>query len=537
MCHYSNHEIHELLNAPEGDHIEFKEAKNKYGFEEAAKYCCALANCGGGKLVLGISDKRPRKIVGSNAFTQPERTRKGLMDKLRVRVDFQLHEYEEKRILVFEVASRPVGLPVQADGISWWRDGDSLVRMSPEVLRDIYAEAGHDFSGEICHGATIDDLDSRAIEIFRKTWGEYSSNKRIANLSVEQLLQDCTAITDDGITYAALILFGKRSATLKYIPNVEIVFEYRSSVASGPAAQREDLREGFFNCFERVWELVNLRNDKQHYQDGLFVFPVSTFNERVVREAILNAVSHRDYQLGGSIFVRQYRNRLVVESPGGFPPGITIDNILDRQMPRNKRIADIFQLCGLVERSGQGMNLIYELAVKEAKPLPTFEGSDAYFVKLTLSGQIIDERMLTLIKKIGDERLEEMTTDDYLLLSALFHGKGLENIDPSKFENLAELGIVRYTERGIELSNGSLTLSSEYQAHVTSNWQSLEVNDRKKQILAFIAKNDNTTPSQLAKFTGLTQGRIRSILQELSADGLIVKVGDNRYASYVIKKN
>ena len=80
--------IDDLLNAPEGDHFEFKEAKNRYDFEEAAKYCCALANCGGGKLVLGISDKRPRKVVGSKAFEQPERTCKGLMDKLRVRVDF-----------------------------------------------------------------------------------------------------------------------------------------------------------------------------------------------------------------------------------------------------------------------------------------------------------------------------------------------------------------------------------------------------------------------------------------------------------------
>ena len=72
------------------------------------------------------------------------------------------------------------------------------------------------------------------------------------------------------------------------------------------------LRGGFFACYDRVWELVNLRNDKQHYQEGFFVFDIATFNERVVREAILNAVSHRNYQFGGSIFVRQFRDRLVV---------------------------------------------------------------------------------------------------------------------------------------------------------------------------------------------------------------------------------
>ena len=83
-------------------------------------------------------------------------------------------------------------------------------------------------------------------------------------------------------------------------------------------------------------------------------FPIPTFNESVVREAILNAVSHRNYQLAGSVFIRQFPDRLVIESPGGLPNGISLDNILDRQIPRNRRIAEILALCGLVERSGQG---------------------------------------------------------------------------------------------------------------------------------------------------------------------------------------
>ena len=82
--------IEELLNAPEGEHYQFKEAKNRFDFTEAVKYCCAMANCGGGKFILGITDIRPRRVVGSEAFEQPERTRKGLIDKLRVKVEFML---------------------------------------------------------------------------------------------------------------------------------------------------------------------------------------------------------------------------------------------------------------------------------------------------------------------------------------------------------------------------------------------------------------------------------------------------------------
>ena len=269
--------IEELLKAKEGENIQFKEAKNRFDAEEAARCCCALANCGGGKLVLGITDQRPRQVVGSKAFDQPERTRKGLIDKLRVLVDFQLYEYDGKRVLVFEVASRPLGLPVQVAGVAWWYEGDSLIPMPEEVRRRVYSEAGFDFSGSVCLAAKLDDLDEKSIDVFRNKWMEKSGNRRLMNVSTEQLLRDCEAITDEGITYAALVLFGKREALGRLLPQAEIIFEYRSSEASGPASQREEFRMGFFSCYNHLWELVNLRNDRQHYQEGFFVYDISPY--------------------------------------------------------------------------------------------------------------------------------------------------------------------------------------------------------------------------------------------------------------------
>jgi ATP-dependent DNA helicase RecG len=519
----NNHStIEKLLIATEGEHIQFKEAKNRFDSGEAAKICCALANRGGGQFVLGISDKRPRQVVGSTAFNQPERTRKGLIDKLHVMVDFQILEQEGKRVLVFNIASRPVGLPVQVDGIAWWYEADSLMPMPEDVRRSIYAENGFDFSGEICRNATIADLDEKAISAFRKTWGMYSGNKRIATLSAEQLLRDCDAITDAGVTYAALILFGTRQAVRKYLPRSEVIFEYRSSEASGPAAQREEFTEGFFNYNDRIWELVNLRNDKQHYQDGMFVFPIDTFNERVVREALLNAISHRDYQLAGSVFVRQYRDKLVIESPGGFPYGITIDNILDRQSPRNLLIAKIFQLCGLVERSGQGMNLIYELAVREAKALPDFKGTDAYFVKLTISGQVASKRILTMFHKLGEERLEKLTTEDYILISKFYNKDEAAGIEPEKFAHLAGLGIVEGTK-----------LSEVYRLPIGG--QSVATTDRKIAVKNFIQEHGAVKTADLVQAFGLSDGYMRALLRDMVADGTIEKVGDRRYTSYKLR--
>ena len=532
-----NHEtIEELLKAPEGEHYEFKEAKNRMDFQEMLKYCCALANCGGGKFILCITDKRPRKVVGTAAVGQPERAREILIEKLRVRVDFRLHEYDGKRVLEFDVASRPVGLPIQVDGRYWWRNGDSLVLMPSEVLGRIFAETGHDFSGDICSNATIQDLDSNAIDVFRSKWAEKSGNVRIKNLSTNQLLMDCEAIIDNGITYAALILFGTHNALGRFLPQTEIIFEYRSSNASGPAQQREEFRVGFFGCYDRIWELINLRNDKQHYQDGLFVFDIPTFNERVVREALLNAVSHRNYQLGGSVFVRQYPDRLVIESPGGFPAGVTIDNILDRQSPRNRRIAEMLGHCGLVERSGQGMNLIYELCIKEAKALPDFRGTDDHFVCITLNGLVLDKKMLLLINKIGSKRLEILSTGDFLVVNALFHQQKFpDNLRPYA-KRLIDLGIIEHKGRNKYVLARSLYAVTG-KSGVHTRLVGLDRETNKELILKHIKENgDRGTPLKELHdvLPGHNRGQIQVLLRELKGEKRIISRGATKAAKWFI---
>ena len=526
--------IEELLEAKEGEQFQFKEAKTHFDSNEAARCCCALANCGGGKLVFGITDKRPRQVVGSKAFDQPERTRKGLIDKLHVMVDFQLYEHEGKRVLVFDVASRPLGLPVQLDGVAWWYEGDSLIPLPEDIRRRIYDETGFDFSGSVCVGVKLDDLDETAIEAFRSKWMEKSDNKRIKNLTTEQLLRDCEAVTDEGISYAALALFGKRTSLGKYLPQAEIIFEYRSSDASGPASQREEFRVGFFACYDRIWELINLRNDKQHYQEGFFVFDIPTFNERVVREAILNAVSHRNYQMGGSVFVRQYRNRLVVESPGGFPNGVTLDNILDRQSPRNRRIAEILALCGLVERSGQGMNLIYELSIMEAKQLPDFKGTDDNFVSITLNGLVLDKKMLSLINKIGNDRLEFLSTGDFLVIDALYHEKSLSENLRTHLKRLIELGIVEHVSRNkFVLARSLYEVTGKSGVH--TRIVGLDRDTNKELLLKHIRKNgDKGTPFKELEqvLPSHSRNQLKVLVRELQQSDLIYVVGKTSAARW-----
>lgn len=141
--------LEEWMNDLEGERLEFKEAKNRYDFTELTRYLCALANEGGGRLLLGVSDKRPRTVVGSESFPQLESLRSNLLEKLPLRIDVQEVHHPAGRVVVIEIASRPVGTPVQVDERFWCRRGDRLETLSAQRLRDIFAETGHDFSADI----------------------------------------------------------------------------------------------------------------------------------------------------------------------------------------------------------------------------------------------------------------------------------------------------------------------------------------------------------------------------------------------------
>ncbi|MBZ0152375.1 MAG: putative DNA binding domain-containing protein [Planctomycetes bacterium] len=441
-------QLSQWLEALEGERFEFKEAKNRYDFTEVTQYLCALANEGGGRMLFGVTDQRPRMVVGTAAFPQIERFRAGLLDKLPVRIQVDEVRHPHGLVVVVTIAGRPAGTPLQIDGRYWCRNGDTLTTMTPQRLREIFAETGHDFSSDVCAGASLGDLDPAAVEEFRRRWMEKSGNSALANLAAPQLLRDAELLEADRPTFAALILLGTRAALGKHLPQAEVIFEYRSSEAAGPAQQRKEHRQGFFSFYEDLWQTINLRNDLQHYQEGLFVFDVPTFDERSVREGILNAICHRDYQLRGSVFLRQYSRRLVIESPGGWPYGVTDENLLDQQAPRNRRIAEALARCGLVERAGQGMNLMFERSIRQGKPRPEFTGTDSWRVVLTLHGELRDPRLLRFLERVAKETDFVLGAHDLLLLDAIHADAGIPDAHRGELLRLKELGIIESIGRG-----------------------------------------------------------------------------------------
>ncbi len=527
-------ELSSWMLAVEAEHLEFKEAKNDFDAAKLVKYCAALANEGGGRLVLGVTNKRPRRIVGSRAFQDLQATKHQLVDRLRMRIEADELAHFDGRVVVFSVPSRPIGTPIQVDGAYLMRSGESLVAMTPDALQRIFAEAQPDYSAETCAGAHFEDLDERAIERFRLKWLERSKRAELREISTAQLLEDAELVVAGNITYAALVLLGTHRAVGKHLAQAEVVFEYRSDEASIAYQQRKEYREGFLLFDDDLWSTINLRNDLFTYQDGLFRYEIPSFNESAVREAVLNAVSHRDYRLAGSAFVRQYPQRIQIESPGGFPTGVTAENILVRQSPRNRRLADALARCGLVERSGQGADRMFSTSVREGKLPPDFTASDAYQVSVVLSGQVQDERFLGFLERIGQETQRALSLDDLIILDAVHREMRVPERVESRVPTLIAMGALE------RISRKKVILSRRFYAYVGRRGEytrrrGLDRPANKALLLQHIEQNAREG-SPLAELNqvlpGMKPTQVQNLLRELKRDSHAHPVGRTKAARW-----
>lgn len=533
-------QLEQWLLEPEGQRLEFKEAKQRYDFEKLLKYCVALANEGGGTMVLGVTDKRPRRIVGTQAFEDPGRTEAGLHQRLGHRIPVEELLLPEGRVVIVHVPPRLPGTAWEIDGRYFKRAGDDLAALSGQELRDMFAETGPDFSAQPCPGATLADLEPESIALFRARWAKKSSDPRRRELSDLQTLRDAELLVEgDQVSYAALILFGTRAGLTRWLAQAELVFEYRSSEAAGPAADREEYRAGFFAWQDALWKKINLRNDRQSYQDDFFRMDLPTFDEVPVREALLNAVAHRDYHLGGSIFVRQFSKRLEVVSPGGLPPGITPENIIDQQYPRNRRLAEALGRCGLIERSGQGLNLMMESAVRQGKPLPSFAGTAAHEVRLTLEGGVRNPAFVRFMERLGEEKLRGFSTLDYLALERLEQGKALSAELLERVPSLIAAGAVEAIGRGkgvryilSEALYATLGAKGTY-----TRQRGLDRNTNKALLVAHLTQQ-SPQGAPLAELRQvlptLPESSVRDLLRELRGEGKLVLRGERRWARWFI---
>ncbi len=394
-------------------------------------YVTAFCNEGGGYLVLGMEDAYPHKVVG----TKQSEGKLGELesdiyrDTLIRPVIYELYEDEINkigRVLVIAVPKRPVGKLFRFEDVALMRVGEELKPMSDEMMFSILQEQEPDFSAEICDNITIADLDIEAIRILKQKYAAKQKNPHFLTLPDAQVLSDLNLVREGKITNAALILVGKQEVLIDKLPQATVILEYRKSESLVPYTNRQIYEQPFYKMIDLLWHDIDLRNDKIDVSENSYIFNIPYFNEEVIREAINNAVAHRDYRRSSEIVIKQYPQKMIIMNTGGFPLGVTIENLLRVQStPRNRLLADVLAKTGIVERSGQGVDKIYKNTLLEGKEEPDYSYSDPFRVELHLSAVIKDKAFAMFLDSEQRELAEEdrLSVFEVMALNSIREGK------------------------------------------------------------------------------------------------------------------
>jgi ATP-dependent DNA helicase RecG len=367
-----------LVAPVENEHLEFKEAKQQYDKTKLLRYCVALANEGGGYIVLGVADTPPRRVVGSQAFKSPvdlNSIKAYIVERLRMRVEVSELIHPDGRVLVFEVPSRPVGHPLDIDGAYLMRAGEDLVPMTPDRLKQIFSEGQQDwFSQPAKQHASADEvialLDTQTYFDLSKLPYPTSRDGVLEKLSSEGLIVQ----TMDGwlITNLAAILLAKRldafsPALARKAPRVVIY----DGIDKSNTREDKPGNRGYAVGFGSLVDFVHSAAPQNRFVEQAIREEVKMFPKQALRELIANALIHQDFQVtGASVMIEMYADRIEISNPG-VPP-IQVERFIDEYRSRNERLADLMRRFGICEEKGSGVDKVVKAAEVFQLPAPDF---------------------------------------------------------------------------------------------------------------------------------------------------------------------
>ena len=358
----------------EHQRLEFKEAKNQFDNRTLYQYCVAIANEGGGLLLMGIADKPPRVVVGTKAFNDPVAMAAKLFEAVGFRVDIEEVQHPDGRVLVFHIPSRPKGTAYHLGGAYLMRSGEQLVPMTEDQLRRIFAEGQPDWLEE----ASITGLDSQQVvelldvqTLFELLRLPFPTERKGV---IDRLLQERLLDEEDG-RYAIRRLGGLLLA--KRLEDFPDLVRKAPRVVVYSAASKLDTRldqlggKGYAVGFQGLVRFVMGQLPQNEIIENALRKEVKLVPEIVIRELVANALIHQDMGVpGASVMIEIYSNRVEISNPG--EPVVPVERFIDGYQSRNERLADLMRRMGICEEKSSGIDKVVHAAEVFQLPAPDF---------------------------------------------------------------------------------------------------------------------------------------------------------------------
>jgi ATP-dependent DNA helicase RecG len=464
---------------------------------------------------------------------------------LPVRVS--LVRLEERDILAIEVPPTRQAVAT-SDGVFVRRalGGDgrpACVPMDFAAMQSLQADRGlMDPSAQLVLAAGWEDLDPLEFERFRRSIRERRgrSDESLVELPDLELAKALGVVDANGnvrgVRLAGLLLFGKDDALRRLVPSHEAAFQ----ALRGLEVEVNDFfRWPLLRLMEEVEARIRARNREQEMMVGLLRVGVPDYPERALREALANALIHRDYQRLGAIHFQWHGDRIEISSPGGFPEGVRLENLLvTAPRPRNPLLADAFKRAGLVERTARGIDTIFFEQLRNGRPAPSYSRSDPSSVVVVIPG---GEANLEFVRLLVTEAQggRVLGLDEMLMLNALWQERSLgtgalaqltqksESESRATLHRLVEAGLIE--ERGQKkgrtwhLSAATYRALGDKAGYVRQ--RGFEPLQQEQMVLQYVTTHGSISRQEAADLCRLNADQASRLLRRLGAQGRIRRLG------------
>ena len=514
-----------------------------------------MTNTDGGYLYLGVEDDG--EITGVHKHHADEIGVVALIANKTVpsvSVRAELIKEEGKNVLM-------ISIPVSR-GITATTDGKILRRRlkldgTPEnVLMYPYEIPGRlselsllDYSAQIVQGATIEDLDENERIRLRKIIKYRKGDQTLLDLSDEELDKALQLVKEDnGVIYptvTGMLILGKEARLAELIPTAKASFQ----VLEGTQIRKnEQYAKPLLAVFEMFEEYMQAWNPEREMEYGLFRVPIPEFSKEAFREGLVNAFCHRDYTILQTVRVAIEDEGLTISSPGGFIEGVNLQNLLTVEPHgRNPVLADALKRIGLAEKTGRGIDRIFEGSIVYGRPLPDYSESTERLVKLFIQRAEADLPFTKMISNEENRLGRSLPINSLLILSALRHNRRMNIHELSEMLHISEIrtkaNVERIVESGLVEATGngkprsymlSLQVYKE-QCNTTGYVRQTGINSLKHEalILELASKqNGYITRDNVVELLGMTTSQAYRILKKMADKGKMVLEGTGRASRY-----
>ncbi len=458
-----------LVTAGESLDREFKSDRNTFPDRQIFEEVVALANTDGGVLLIGVEDDGT--VTGAHLRhgqrTDPLRLRSAIFSNTVPNINTRISvvPHPDGSVIVIEVDSYPEPCAT-ARGKSLRRtigpDGKpQTVPFYPRDQRSRRIDLGLlDFSAQTLEGTSFDSLDPLEFERVRQTSSRLKGDRHLLELSDRDLATALRLVEshDERMVpnVAGMLLLGKKDVLRRLVPTHEVRFQVLD--IQGNVKVNDVFCSPLVNVLQEMEARFSARNEEREFMVGFLRVPVPDYSPIGYREAVNNAILHRDYSRLGASYVQWQPDHLLITNPGGFPAGITPENILVHEpKPRNPRLAEAFRRIGLVEQTGRGVDKIYMGQVRYGRPIPDYTRTDAEGVRVVLRGGKPSLEFAAFVFE-QEEKGEPLLLDDLIVLNTLFFERRVDSQHAGtliqKGANEGRATLERLVERGFVEAKG-----------------------------------------------------------------------------------